>query len=158
MLRTVYHAPCGELYLAATDDALCRASWHPVDVGEEGSNAVLDEARRQLDEYFAGARREFDIPLCHAGTTDFQQKVWRVLKGIPYGTTISYKAEAEMLGDKRAIRAAARANALNPLCLFVPCHRVIASDGRLTGYNGGLAKKQFLLELESTSEAVKNDF
>ena len=94
MLRTVYPAPCGTLYMAASDDALCRASWHPLDIGEEGTNAVLDEARKQLDEYFAGTRREFDVPLCHAGTTEFQQRVWQVLKGIPYGTTITYKAEA----------------------------------------------------------------
>ena len=150
MLRTVYPAPCGTLYLVASDDALCRASWHPLDIGEEGTNAVLDEARKQLDEYFAGTRREFDVPLCHAGTTEFQQRVWQVLKGIPYGTTITYKAEAAMLGNVKAIRAAAHANALNPLCIFVPCHRVIASNGSLTGYNGGLDKKRFLLEMEKT--------
>ena len=148
MLRTVYDAPCGKLYLAATENALWRACWHPLDVGKEGTNDVLDEARRQLDEYFSGARREFDVPLCHAGSTAFQQRVWQVLKGIPYGTTITYKAEAEMLGDDRVIRAAAHANALNPLCIFVPCHRVIGSNGRLTGYNGGLDKKRFLLEME----------
>ena len=148
MLRTVYDAPCGKLYLAATEDALCRACWHPLDIGKEGTNDVLDEARRQLDEYFSGARREFDVPLCHAGSTAFQQRVWQVLKGIPYGTTITYKAEAAMLGNVKAIRAAAHANALNPLCIFVPCHRVIGSNGRLTGYNGGLDKKRFLLEME----------
>ena len=148
MLRTVYDTPCGKLYLAATEEALCRACWHPLDVGKEGTNDVLDEARRQLDEYFSGARREFDVPLCHAGSTAFQQRVWQVLKGIPYGTTITYKAEAEMLGDNRVIRAAAHANALNPLCVFVPCHRVISSNGHLTGYSGGLDKKRFLLEME----------
>ena len=148
MLRTVYDAPCGKLYLAATENALCRACWHPLDIGKEGTNDVLDEACRQLDEYFSGARREFDVPLCHAGSTAFQQRVWQVLKGIPYGTTISYKAEAEMLGNINAIRAVAQANALNPLCIFVPCHRVISSNGRLTGYSGGLDKKRFLLEME----------
>lgn len=149
IVRTEYDAPCGKLYLAATDDALCRACWHPMDIGEEGINDVLYETRRQLDEYFSGVRRDFDIPLCHAGYTAFQQKVWQVLKGIPYGTTISYKAEAEMLGNINAIRAVAQANALNPLCIFVPCHRVIGSNGRLTGYSGGLDKKRFLLEMES---------
>lgn len=158
IVRTEYDAPCGKLYLAATNDALCRACWHSLDIGEEGINDVLDETRRQLDEYFSGVRRAFDIPLCHAGYTAFQQKVWQVLKGIPYGTTISYKAEAEMLGNINAIRAVAQANALNPLCIFVPCHRVIGSNGRLTGYSGGLDKKRFLLEMESARLSQRLSF
>jgi len=81
-----------------------------------------------------------------------------VLKGIPYGTTISYKAEAEMLGNINAIRAVAQANALNPLCIFVPCHRVIGSNGRLTGYSGGLDKKRFLLEMESARLSQRLSF
>jgi AraC family transcriptional regulator of adaptative response/methylated-DNA-[protein]-cysteine methyltransferase len=101
----------------------------------------------QLEEYFAGRRREFSVPLALAGTA-FQQKVWIVLRGIPYGTTRSYQEQAWILGDPRAVRAVARANGDNRMAILIPCHRVIGKDGKLVGYGGGLWRKQYLLDLE----------
>lgn len=101
----------------------------------------------QLKEYFAGTRKEFNIPLDLEGT-DFQKKVWSELQKIPYGKTISYKRLAEKLGDVKAIRAVGKANGQNPVAIIIPCHRVIGSDGSLTGYAGGLDIKEKLLHLE----------
>lgn len=101
----------------------------------------------QLREYFAGTRKVFDIPLDIDGT-DFQKTVWNELLKIPYGKTISYKTLSEKLGDIKAIRAVGKANGQNPIAIIIPCHRVIGSDGSLTGYAGGLAIKEKLLHLE----------
>ena len=101
----------------------------------------------QLEEYFAGTRKKFDVPLDLEGT-DFQKKVWEELKKIPYGKTISYKTLAEKLGDVKSIRAVGKANGQNPIAIIIPCHRVIGSDGSLTGYAGGLDIKEKLLHLE----------
>ena len=101
----------------------------------------------QLDEYFQGRRREFGVPLAAAGTA-FQEKVWTILRGIPYGTTRSYQEQAVLLGDPRSIRAVARANGDNRIAILIPCHRVIGKDGQLVGYGGGLWRKQRLLDLE----------
>ncbi|MFO1464062.1 MAG: methylated-DNA--[protein]-cysteine S-methyltransferase [bacterium] len=102
---------------------------------------------RQLREYFSGRRRDFDLPLASAGTP-FQQKVWAELRRIPFGETLSYAELARRLGDPGAVRAVARANALNPIAILIPCHRVIGSDGSLTGYAAGLERKARLLVLE----------
>ena len=104
-------------------------------------------AVRQLDEYFAGRRRAFDLPLLLAGT-DFQVKVWNELLNIPFGETISYGDLAQRIGMPKAVRAVANANGANPLSVFVPCHRVVGSDRSLTGYGGGIEAKRRLLELE----------
>jgi methylated-DNA-[protein]-cysteine S-methyltransferase len=109
----------------------------------------LAAARRQLDAYFAGRRRRFDLPLALAGTP-FQLRVWRALLKIPYATTITYTELARRAGRPAAIRAAGAANGRNPLSIVVPCHRVIGRDGALTGYGGGLAVKAALLDLERT--------
>ncbi len=114
----------------------------------EAPSPLLDKAARQLDEYFAGYRRTFDIPLSFAGT-EFQKTVWRALLAIPFGATVSYGELARRIGQPKAVRAVANANGANPLSIFVPCHRVIGSDRSLTGYGGGLAAKRWLLELES---------
>lgn len=103
----------------------------------------------QLKEYFAGTRKEFNVPLDIEGT-DFQKKVWNELQKIPYGKTISYKSLAEKLGDVKAIRAVGKANGQNPIPIIIPCHRVIGSDGSLTGYVGGLDVKEKLLEIEGS--------
>lgn len=103
----------------------------------------------QLKEYFAGTRKTFDVPLDIEGT-DFQKKVWNELQKIPYGKTISYKSLAEKLGDVKAIRAVGKANGQNPIPIIIPCHRVIGSDGSLTGYVGGLDVKEKLLEIEGS--------
>ncbi len=102
----------------------------------------------QLQEYFAGERKEFDLKLNPRGT-EFQQKVWKTLQGIPYGKTISYMELSLKVGDIKAIRAVAAANGKNPLWIVVPCHRVIGSDGSLTGYAGGLWRKKCLLDHEN---------
>ena len=102
---------------------------------------------RQLDEYFAGTRRRFDFPHRLHGTP-FQEKVWAALRDIPYGETRSYKDIAEAIGHPKAFRAVGMANHANPICIAVPCHRVVGSNGSLTGYAGGVEKKRFLLELE----------
>jgi methylated-DNA-[protein]-cysteine S-methyltransferase len=108
----------------------------------------LLQAMMQLQEYFAGTRKTFDFKLNPSGT-EFQQKVWQELLNIPYGKTTSYLGLSKKLGDVKAIRAVASANGKNPLWIVVPCHRVIGSDGSLTGYAGGLWRKQWLLEHES---------
>lgn len=108
--------------------------------------------RRQLDEYFAGARWCFDLPLAPAGT-EFQQHVWAALREIPHGETTSYGALAARLGRPGAARAVGRANASNPIAIIVPCHRVVAVDGSAHGYAGGLERKQWLLALERTARA-----
>lgn len=112
--------------------------------------SVLQEAVTQLQDYFDGKRTHFDLKLNPAGT-DFQQKVWKGLCEIPFGKTMSYFELAKQLGDVKAIRAVASANGKNPLWIVVPCHRVIGTDGSLTGYAGGLWRKKWLLEHENPS-------
>jgi methylated-DNA-[protein]-cysteine S-methyltransferase len=109
---------------------------------------ALAALRGELEAYFAGRAVDFDIPLAPAGTP-FQQAVWQALRGIPYGATASYAEIARRIGRPRAVRAVGLANARNPIAIIVPCHRVIGADGTLTGYAGGLERKQALLELES---------
>lgn len=108
----------------------------------------LEDCVIQLNEYFSGDRTLFDLKLNPEGTT-FQKQVWNALQTIPYGKTLSYLELSKQLGDVKAIRAVANANGKNPLWIIVPCHRVIGSDGSLTGYAGGLHRKQWLLEHES---------
>ena len=114
----------------------------------EQKNADTENLRRQLAEYFAGRRQSFDIPLDLIGTP-FQQQVWHILQTIPYGDTRSYKQQAEALANPKAVRAVAAANGANKISIIIPCHRVIGSNGKLTGYAGGLPRKQALLDLES---------
>lgn len=122
---------------------------------EHTSTPLLDNCVKQLDEYFAGRRREFSLPL-HLIGTKFQLKVWNTLRSIPYGTTISYKEEAIMLGNVKAVRAVAQANGANPIPIIIPCHRVINSDGTLGGYSSGVDKKQILLKLEASNIKQKS--
>lgn len=117
-------------------------------IGVRGSDPLLDAAERQLVEYFAGERREFDLPLASDGT-EFQKKVWSELRRIPYGETASYGDIARRLGYEPGIsRAVGAANGANPIPIVVPCHRVIGANGSLTGYAGGLERKKILLDLE----------
>jgi len=108
----------------------------------------LERVENQLKEYFEGKRKVFDVPLKFVVGTDFQKKCWEALLKIPYGETISYSKQAETVGNSKAIRAVANANRLNPIAIIVPCHRVIGKNGKLTGYAGGLDKKEFLIEHE----------
>lgn len=114
---------------------------------EEGTSAVTEKAKKQLDEFFAGNRTKFDLPLLLVGT-DFQKAVWRELLNIPFGQTRSYGEMAQRIGMPKAVRAVANANGANSISIIVPCHRVIGSDHSLTGYAGGLEAKKTLLELE----------
>ena len=112
-----------------------------------GTDSLIDEARRQLVAYFARRLRAFDVPLAPNGT-DFQRRVWNALREIPFGTTISYAALARRVSNAAAVRAVGAANGRNPIPIIVPCHRVIGSDGSLTGFGGGLPRKQWLLRHE----------
>ncbi len=114
----------------------------------EGGNALTDQTAGELAEYFAGCRTCFDVPLDLVGTT-FQMEAWRVLLSIPYGQTRSYAEQARAIGRPGATRAVAAANRQNKVSIIVPCHRIIGSDGRLTGFGGGLPRKRALLDLES---------
>jgi AraC family transcriptional regulator of adaptative response/methylated-DNA-[protein]-cysteine methyltransferase len=118
-----------------------------------GSNHHIDELNTQLTEYFDAERTEFSLPLVFSGT-EFQKSVWRILQTIPYGCTRSYRQQAELLGAPKAVRAVARANGDNKIAVIIPCHRVIGSNGRLTGYGGGLWRKKYLLELETQKQPV----
>ena len=154
MLHVHMDSPVGPLLLAADDDGLRLIEFdsprHPFTRGadwREGDNTVLRDTRMQLEEYFAGTRRDFDLPLAPRGTK-FQCDVWLALRRIPYGETISYAQLATRIGTPSAMRAVGAANGRNPLPIVVPCHRVIGADGSLTGFGGGLPNKQFLLQLE----------
>jgi methylated-DNA-[protein]-cysteine S-methyltransferase len=154
MIYQFIPSPVGPLLLAADAHGLRLVEFdspkHPMGRGDdwrEGDNEVLREARAQLDDYFAGKRRTFDLPLAPRGT-EFQCEVWHTLATIPYGETISYAQLATRVGKPSAMRAVGAANGRNPLPIVLPCHRVIGKDGSLTGFGGGLPTKQFLLSLE----------
>lgn len=115
--------------------------------------AALRQATTQLREYFAGTRSDFDLPLAGAGT-EFQQRVWAELRNIEYGETISYAELATRIGQPTASRAVGMANSRNPIAVIVPCHRVVGANGTLTGYAGGLERKQWLLELEASQRVL----
>ncbi len=157
-----YASPCGTLILGSMGGELCMCDWRggkdrsevEKRVGrlldadmEQGESETLEEARLQLDEYFEGKRESFTVPLRMAGT-EFQQRVWRELLQLPYGTTTTYADLARRIGKPSAVRAVASANGANALSLFVPCHRIVGTGGALRGYAGGLEAKQYLLELE----------
>jgi methylated-DNA-[protein]-cysteine S-methyltransferase len=151
--RTQWDSPVGPLNLVADRDGrLARlefddgASESDIAIAIE-PDGVLADAIRQLDEYFAGTRREFELDLAPQGTP-FQLAVWNALLTIPYGATASYADIARSVGRPNAVRAVGQANGRNPLAIVVPCHRVIGSDHSLTGYGGGIDRKRFLLALE----------
>ena len=143
-------SPIGELLLTAEGGALTRLYMSPFDVeGDwEHDPAALAEPARQLCEYFAGERTEFELALDAAGT-DFQRRVWERLVAIPYGETTTYGELALELGDPRKVRAVGMANGRNPISIIVPCHRMIGADGTLVGYGGGLERKRILLAHEA---------
>lgn len=158
-----YHSPCGELMLGSYGDKLCLCDWQNEERRKlidgriqkglqagyvDDESEVIRKAIAQLDEYFDRKRNVFDIPLLFVGT-EFQKTVWNELLNIPYGTTESYASLSQRLGNPKAIRAVASANGANAISIFVPCHRVIGSNRKLTGYAGGLPAKQLLLELEA---------
>lgn len=144
-----FNSPIGPMIATADDNALIALDFidHPC-VIETSAHPLLLQLEDELSEYFEGKRTSFTLPLNPAGTL-FQKSVWKTLLKIPYGETISYTNEAKMLGNPKATRAVANANGKNPIPILIPCHRVIASNGGLGGYNGGINKKEFLLKLEN---------
>lgn len=174
ILTVHYQAPCGEMLLGSLGDRLCLCDWthelHPGRVanrlrrilkaesedcgqisgdtpGQSAFPEILLRTVRELDEYFRGERKEFDLPLLLAGS-EFQKRVWQQLRHIPYGQTVSYGELAAAIGAPKSVRAVANANGANAISIILPCHRVIGSDGSLTGYGGGTDTKRYLLELE----------
>nr|WP_319800665.1 methylated-DNA--[protein]-cysteine S-methyltransferase [Luteolibacter arcticus] len=149
-------SPVSLLKLVASDQGLTAILWendnpNRVRLGpllEDSSHPLLLETERQLAEYFAGERTEFSLPLDFIGT-EFQRKVWHALTTIPFGETRSYRQIAIQVGSPDAVRAVGAANGKNPISIVAPCHRVIGTNGKLTGFAGGLEAKAFLLELES---------
>ncbi|MBL7162388.1 MAG: methylated-DNA--[protein]-cysteine S-methyltransferase [Anaerolineales bacterium] len=157
--------PLGPMLAGATDEGICLLEFIDRRMLETqverlkkslkaefipGASEHFDPLNQQIEEYFNGARTEFDLPLVTPGT-DFQQKVWEILQEIPYGATRSYKEQAQRIGNPKAVRAVARANGDNRIAIIIPCHRVIGSDGSLTGYGGGLWRKRYLLDLEANN-------
>jgi methylated-DNA-[protein]-cysteine S-methyltransferase len=159
-------SPVGELLLTAVEDGLTRlwfeehryggsvrAEWRRAESVSGSAAHVLHAAREQLNEYFAGARTSFDLPLAATGT-HFQERVWTALRTIPFGHTMSYGELAVRLGEPKAVRAVGSANGHNPISIVVPCHRVIGARGALTGFGGGLERKRWLLEHEGAIPAT----
>ena len=145
MEQTVIQSPMGPLTLFAQDNRLTALVFG--DFGGYDHLPLFEMARRQLEEYFAGVRQNFDLPL-DPGGTDFQRWVWRALLDIPYGKAISYRELARRVDRPKGFQAVGQANGKNPLPILIPCHRVIGADGSLGGYSGGLDRKRFLLDLE----------
>jgi methylated-DNA-[protein]-cysteine S-methyltransferase len=151
MHETTYHSPLGPLRLLADDDALVALTFGP---GEErGDSPILAATCAQLDEYFAGTRTAFDLPLRLEGTP-WEQRVWAQLQAIEYGETTSYGAIADRLEAPGSARAVGAANGRNPISIIVPCHRVIGASGALTGYAWGVERKSALLDLERGAPAL----
>jgi AraC family transcriptional regulator of adaptative response/methylated-DNA-[protein]-cysteine methyltransferase len=162
LVTAQFETPLGTMQAAATVDGLCLVEFADTQRAEDqlrrvasrlnslpaaGASPFFDDLQSQLDEYFAGRRRQFELPLVLGGTP-FQILAWAALQTIPYGQTRSYRAQAELLGRPAALRALGKANGDNPIAIIVPCHRMVGSDGSLTGYGGGLWRKEWLLELE----------
>jgi methylated-DNA-[protein]-cysteine S-methyltransferase len=151
----VVDSPVGRLRLVANEDSLIAVSWEeksalrdpPHDEAEHERHPVLEETARQLDEYFAGKRKVFELKL-HFEGTDFQRNVWNALLTIPFGETRSYGRIAVQMGHPLAVRAVGAANGQNPIPIIAPCHRVVGSTGKLVGFGGGLPRKVHLLTLE----------
>lgn len=157
-----YASPCGELILASIGEQLCLCDWKKRSCAERNkrrlqrllnatfvvnTSSVIEAAKLRLDQYFAGQRKTFDVPLLLVGTA-FQQSVWKALQRIPYGVTLSYKEVAQSIDNPKGVRAVAQAIGANSISIFVPCHRVIGSNHSLTGYAGGVEAKALLLEIE----------
>ena len=144
--RTYYNSPVGILEISG-GDGFISTLYFSTSMTESKSNEYIDMCRIQLEEYFTGKRADFDLTLSPE-STDFQLKVWKELIKIPFGITRSYMDVTKKLGDEKAIRAVANANGQNKIPIIIPCHRVIGSDGSLTGYSGGMWRKKWLLNHE----------
>ncbi|HLX54966.1 MAG TPA: methylated-DNA--[protein]-cysteine S-methyltransferase [Aquella sp.] len=153
-------SPVGKLTIVASPKGLHAVLWENdlqslrysaviASLKHSKDNPIIIETKKQLNEYFEGKRKKFDLPIKPEGT-DFQIQAWEQLSKIPYAETISYKIQAERIGDKNKARAVGMANGKNPISIIIPCHRVVGSNGDLVGFAGGLDKKDYLLKLEKT--------
>ena len=143
-----YETPVGKLCIGEEDGVIVRTTWSkiPTEYILEETELIL-QCKMQLDEYFRGERKTFDLPLAPKGT-DFQKKVWNALQKIPYGETKTYGEIAAAVGNPKGARAVGMANNKNPIGIIIPCHRVVGANGKLVGYAGGMDKKEWLLQLE----------
>ncbi|MGB4608952.1 MAG: methylated-DNA--[protein]-cysteine S-methyltransferase [Tissierellia bacterium] len=144
-----YDTDIGKITIAEEDGYITHVLFGHENLPDSRVNetALLKDAHKQISEYLKGERRSFDLPLSPSGT-EFQQRVWKALTGIPYGETVTYEDIARKVGNEKACRAVGMANNRNPISLIIPCHRVIGKNGKLTGYGGGLGIKEYLLKLE----------
>ncbi|WP_118974516.1 methylated-DNA--[protein]-cysteine S-methyltransferase [Taibaiella koreensis] len=159
MYTSFYQSPLGPVRISASEQGLLSVSFIEEAQGQYLTEPVLANtlsrlAAQQLDEYFNGKRRAFDLPLLPTGTA-FQEAVWRELVKVPFGKTESYGYIAHQLNNPLSIRAVGSANNRNPIAVFIPCHRIIGADGSLTGYAGGLWRKEYLLKLERAGQPVQ---
>ena len=170
IFSSIIETPLGQMFACANHEGVCLLEFTERENLEKqktalqkslkaeivsGSNRELKQLQKQLKEYFEGQRIKFDLPIVMTGTP-FQEKVWKALIEIPFGKTMTYQSLTNQLGNPKAIRAVAGANGANKMAIIIPCHRVIGSDGSLTGYAGGIWRKQWLLEHES--EQISLDF
>lgn len=147
MYYAYYESPIGLVEIGGTEAAITSLYFVDLPCPDYATHATVQAAVEQLAEYFAGTRKTFDLPLDFYGTT-FQQQVWRQLLHVPYGVTASYQEIALALGNAKATRAVGAANGANPISIIAPCHRIVGSNGKLTGYGGGLWRKEWLLKHE----------
>ena len=149
-----YDTPVGKLIIGEKNGSITRITWTqlPKTYLQEETELILN-CKNQLEEYFRGKRKTFDLPLAPKGT-EFQQKVWLALREIPYGEVRSYKDIAEKVGNPKAARAVGMANNRNPIAIIIPCHRVVGANGKLVGYAGGMEQKEKLLQLEKNGESI----
>lgn len=150
-----YSFPIGIMTIVSGDQGIVEVSLdHQVSNNQiKKETALIKKAYQQLSEYFVGTRQQFDLPLDLKGT-QFQKECWQALQNIPYGQTRTYKEIAEAIGRPKAARAIGMANHVNPIMIIVPCHRVIGTNGKLTGYRGGLDVKEYLLDLEKRYRSI----
>ena len=146
-----YNSIIGDIFISADENFLLSVKFVNHNFIENKENKIIRQTIKQLDEYFRGKRKKFELPLNPKGT-EFQKKVWLQLMNIPYGKTATYKDIATLIGDSNASRAVGNANNKNPIAIIIPCHRVIGSNNKLTGYAGGLDKKEKLLNLEKNNK------
>lgn len=160
--------PLGNVSICATAEGICLLEFTNRRVSDSefqdwqkrlkspvvaGKNQHIDQCKVELSEYFSGKRRQFDVALAIQGT-DFQKTVWNALSDIPYGKTVSYAQQAQAINKPTAVRAVANANGANKISIIIPCHRVIGSDGTLTGYGGGIERKRWLLDFERETRQI----
>ena len=150
MYQDQFSTPIGFVHIKANDEGLTYVGFdnNSLQAEQINANIITSQAKSQLQEYFSGARHDFDLPLAPKGT-EFQRSVWRALQALKFGETVSYLHIAKALNKPKACRAVGAANGKNPISIIIPCHRVIGSSGKLTGYAGGLDRKTFLLDLEA---------